>query len=127
MLTRPAAGQLALLDAAPRYRDRGGSYVRAALRTAFAANVETTGVSALDARRGARVPAARCRRARARRPARGPGAHRDDPDRCTVGAHYLFPIPLTADVIDDDSGRTHTRRQATYLGASHFVEHTAPS
>ena len=42
-----------------------------------------------------------------------------------IGAHYLFPIPLTGDVIDDDSGRTHARREATYLGASHFVEHTA--
>lgn len=44
-----------------------------------------------------------------------------------VGAHYLFPIPLTADVIDDDSGRTRAKREATYLGASHFVEHTAQS
>jgi GPH family glycoside/pentoside/hexuronide:cation symporter len=44
-----------------------------------------------------------------------------------IGAHYLFPVPLTADVIDDDSSRTSTRREATYLGAASFVEQTATS
>jgi GPH family glycoside/pentoside/hexuronide:cation symporter len=44
-----------------------------------------------------------------------------------IGAHFLFPVPLTADVIDDDSTRTHARREATYLGASSFVERTAVS
>ena len=44
-----------------------------------------------------------------------------------IGAHYLFPVPLTADVIDDDSGRTAGRREATYLGAASFVEQTATS
>jgi len=34
-------------------------------------------------------------------------------------------VPLTADVIDDDSARTAQRREATYLGASSFVERTA--
>lgn len=42
-----------------------------------------------------------------------------------IGAHFLFPVPLTADVIDHDSGRTKLRREATYLGASSFVERTA--
>jgi len=42
-----------------------------------------------------------------------------------IGAHFLFPVPLTADVIDDDSRRTGQRREATYLGASSFVERTA--
>jgi Na+/melibiose symporter-like transporter len=42
-----------------------------------------------------------------------------------IGAHFLFPVPLTADVIDDDSLRTGLRREATYLGASSFVERTA--
>ena len=42
-----------------------------------------------------------------------------------IGAHYLFPIPLTADVIDDDSRTTRQRREATYLGSSSFVERTA--
>ena len=42
-----------------------------------------------------------------------------------VGAHYLFPVPLTADVIDADSATTKQRREATYLGASSFVERTA--
>jgi glycoside/pentoside/hexuronide:cation symporter, GPH family len=42
-----------------------------------------------------------------------------------IGAHYLFPVPLTADVIDDDSTRTKERREATYLGTSSFVERTA--
>jgi Na+/melibiose symporter-like transporter len=44
-----------------------------------------------------------------------------------LGAHFLFPVPLTADVIDDDSTRTRQRREATYLGASGFVERTATS
>jgi glycoside/pentoside/hexuronide:cation symporter, GPH family len=44
-----------------------------------------------------------------------------------IGAHFLFPVPLTADVIDDDSTRTKLRREATYLGASSFVERTATS
>jgi glycoside/pentoside/hexuronide:cation symporter, GPH family len=42
-----------------------------------------------------------------------------------IGAHFLFPVPLTADVIDEDSTETHQRREATYLGASSFVERTA--
>jgi glycoside/pentoside/hexuronide:cation symporter, GPH family len=44
-----------------------------------------------------------------------------------LGAHFLFPVPLTADVIDDDSRTTKQRREATYLGASSFVERTATS
>ena len=44
-----------------------------------------------------------------------------------IGAHFLFPIPLTADVIDHDSGTTKLRREATYLGASSFAERTATS
>jgi GPH family glycoside/pentoside/hexuronide:cation symporter len=44
-----------------------------------------------------------------------------------LGAHFLFPVPLTADVIDDDSRTTRQRREATYLGASSFVERTATS
>jgi glycoside/pentoside/hexuronide:cation symporter, GPH family len=44
-----------------------------------------------------------------------------------IGAHFLFPVPLTADVIDDDSTTTRRRREATYLGASSFVERTATS
>jgi len=44
-----------------------------------------------------------------------------------IGAHFLFPVPLTADVIDHDSARTKLRREATYLGASSFVERTATS
>ena len=44
-----------------------------------------------------------------------------------IGAHFLFPVPLTADVIDDDSVRTSLRREATYLGTSSFVERTATS
>jgi glycoside/pentoside/hexuronide:cation symporter, GPH family len=42
-----------------------------------------------------------------------------------IGAHYLFPVPLTADVIDDDSTLTGQRREATYLGSSSFVQRTA--
>jgi GPH family glycoside/pentoside/hexuronide:cation symporter len=44
-----------------------------------------------------------------------------------IGAHFLFPVTLTADVIDEDSVRTRLRREATYLGASSFVERTATS
>jgi GPH family glycoside/pentoside/hexuronide:cation symporter len=44
-----------------------------------------------------------------------------------LGAHFLFPVPLTADVIDDDSRRTRQRREATYLGSSSFVERIATS
>ena len=44
-----------------------------------------------------------------------------------IGAHFLFPVPLTADVIDHDSGHTSQRREATYLGATSFVERTATS
>lgn len=44
-----------------------------------------------------------------------------------IGAHFLFPVPLTADVIDHDSMRTNLRREATYLGASTFVERMATS
>lgn len=44
-----------------------------------------------------------------------------------LGAHFLFPVPLTADVIDEDSKHTKQRREATYLGASSFVERTATS
>jgi len=42
-----------------------------------------------------------------------------------VGANFLFPVPLTADVIDDDSAATALRREATYLGTSSFVQRTA--
>ena len=44
-----------------------------------------------------------------------------------IGAHFLFPVPLCADVIDHDSGQTSQRREATYLGATSFVERTATS
>ncbi|HVM57734.1 MAG TPA: MFS transporter [Gaiellaceae bacterium] len=44
-----------------------------------------------------------------------------------IGAHFLFPVPLTADVIDYDSATTKERREASYLGASSFVERTATS
>jgi len=42
-----------------------------------------------------------------------------------IGANFLFPVPLTADVIDHDSVTTRQRREATYLGASSFVQRTA--
>jgi len=42
-----------------------------------------------------------------------------------IGAHFLFPVPLTADVIDDDSATTELRREATYLGASSFAQRAA--
>jgi GPH family glycoside/pentoside/hexuronide:cation symporter len=44
-----------------------------------------------------------------------------------VGGNYLFPATLTADIIDDDSGRTGLRREATFYGAQNFVEKTASS
>lgn len=42
-----------------------------------------------------------------------------------IGANFLFPVPLTADVIDHDSAATELRREATYLGTSSFVQRTA--
>ncbi len=42
-----------------------------------------------------------------------------------IGANFLFPIPLMADVIDADSATTALRREATYLGAASFVQRTA--
>jgi GPH family glycoside/pentoside/hexuronide:cation symporter len=42
-----------------------------------------------------------------------------------IGAHFLFPVPLTADVIDDDSATTDLRREGTYLGASSFAQRAA--
>lgn len=42
-----------------------------------------------------------------------------------VAGNYLFPAPLTADIIDYDSIRTGMRREATYYGAQNFVEKTA--
>jgi glycoside/pentoside/hexuronide:cation symporter, GPH family len=44
-----------------------------------------------------------------------------------VGGNYLFPAPLTADIIDYDSTRTGLRREATYYGAQNFVEKVATS
>jgi GPH family glycoside/pentoside/hexuronide:cation symporter len=44
-----------------------------------------------------------------------------------IGAHFLFPVPLTADVVDDDSASTKLRREGTLLGASSFVQGTATS
>jgi GPH family glycoside/pentoside/hexuronide:cation symporter len=41
-----------------------------------------------------------------------------------IAGNYLFPAPLTADIIDDDSLRTGLRREATYYGAQNFVEKT---
>jgi glycoside/pentoside/hexuronide:cation symporter, GPH family len=40
---------------------------------------------------------------------------------------YLFPAALTADIIDEDAGRTGLHREATYYGAQNFVEKTATS
>ena len=58
----------------------------------------------------------------------GPGGSRcASSGSAPIGAHFLFPVPLTADVIDHDSGRTNLRREATYLGASTFVERMATS
>lgn len=42
-----------------------------------------------------------------------------------VAGNYLFPAPLTADIIDYDSVQTGLRREATYYGAQNFVEKTA--
>jgi GPH family glycoside/pentoside/hexuronide:cation symporter len=44
-----------------------------------------------------------------------------------LGAHFLFPIPLISDVIDDDSKGTGQRREATFLGSASFVEGVATS
>ena len=44
-----------------------------------------------------------------------------------VGGNYLFPATLTADIIDEDSGQTGLRREATYYGAQNFVEKLASS
>jgi glycoside/pentoside/hexuronide:cation symporter, GPH family len=41
-----------------------------------------------------------------------------------VAANFLFPAPLTADIIDYDELRTGLRREATYYGAQNFVEKT---
>ncbi len=41
-----------------------------------------------------------------------------------ISGNYLFPAPLTADIVDDDSIRTGMRREATYFGAQNFVEKT---
>ncbi len=41
-----------------------------------------------------------------------------------IAGNYLFPAPLTADIIDYDSLRTGFRREATYYGAQNFVEKT---
>jgi glycoside/pentoside/hexuronide:cation symporter, GPH family len=44
-----------------------------------------------------------------------------------VAGNYLFPAALTADIVDDDAGRTGQRREATFYGAQNFVEKTATS
>ena len=41
-----------------------------------------------------------------------------------IAGNYLFPAPLTADIIDYDSIVTGLRREATYYGAQNFVEKT---
>ncbi len=41
-----------------------------------------------------------------------------------IAGNYLFPAPLTADIIDFDELRTGLRREATYYGAQNFVEKT---
>jgi GPH family glycoside/pentoside/hexuronide:cation symporter len=41
-----------------------------------------------------------------------------------IAGNYLFPAPLTADIIDYDSLQTGMRREATYYGAQNFVEKT---
>jgi glycoside/pentoside/hexuronide:cation symporter, GPH family len=41
-----------------------------------------------------------------------------------IAGNYLFPAPLTADIIDYDALRTGMRREATYFGAQNFVEKT---
>jgi GPH family glycoside/pentoside/hexuronide:cation symporter len=40
---------------------------------------------------------------------------------------YLFPTPLTADIVDHDADLTGMRREGTYFGAQNFVEKTAGS
>jgi GPH family glycoside/pentoside/hexuronide:cation symporter len=39
-----------------------------------------------------------------------------------IAGVYLFPAPLTADIVDDDALRTGMRREAMYFGAQNFVE-----
>jgi Na+/melibiose symporter-like transporter len=41
-----------------------------------------------------------------------------------IAGNYLFPAPLTADIIDYDGLQTGLRREATYYGAQNFVEKT---
>ena len=41
-----------------------------------------------------------------------------------ITGNYLFPVPLIADIVDDDSLRTDMRREGTYFGAQNFVEKT---
>ena len=41
-----------------------------------------------------------------------------------IAGVYLFPAPLTADIVDDDSLRTGMRREAMFFGAQNFVEKT---
>ena len=41
-----------------------------------------------------------------------------------IAGNYLFPAPLTADIIDYDTLETGLRREATYYGAQNFVEKT---
>lgn len=41
-----------------------------------------------------------------------------------IAGNYLFPAPLTADIIDYDNLQTGLRREATYYGAQNFVEKT---
>lgn len=51
--------------------------------------------------------------------------------RVAAGRHPLLRPRRTPGgqlaLLDDDSGRTNARREATYLGAAHFVEQTATS
>jgi Na+/melibiose symporter-like transporter len=44
-----------------------------------------------------------------------------------IAGVYLFPSPLTADIVGHDETRTGMRREATYYGAQNFVEKTAGS
>jgi GPH family glycoside/pentoside/hexuronide:cation symporter len=41
-----------------------------------------------------------------------------------IAGNFLFPAPLTADIIDYDSLETGLRREATYYGTQNFVEKT---
>ena len=41
-----------------------------------------------------------------------------------IAGNYLFPAPLTADIIDYDALETGLRREAAYYGAQNFVEKT---